>query len=76
MQLCNVNPFSFYPFFCPLNLIIFNVGSIDIPDNTWMYKVNIGANGFYQVNYDENNWKILLSQIRKKHTVRFLFLFS
>ncbi|XP_012558310.2 glutamyl aminopeptidase isoform X1 [Hydra vulgaris] len=42
---------------------------IDAPDNITMYKVNMGAFGFYQVNYDKNNWLALLSQMKEKHTI-------
>ena len=40
---------------------------IDGSDRLW-YLVNNRKSGFYRVNYDTNNWKLLLNQLKSDHT--------
>uniref|UniRef100_A0A4W3K4Y9 Aminopeptidase n=1 Tax=Callorhinchus milii TaxID=7868 RepID=A0A4W3K4Y9_CALMI len=39
-----------------------------VTGNQWIL-ANINVTGYYRVNYDENNWKNLLSQLEKDHKV-------
>lgn len=39
--------------------------------NGWI-KGNIGQTGFYRVNYDDNNWNILVTQLKHNHKVHFI----
>ncbi len=34
----------------------------------WWYLVNNHESGFYRVNYDYNNWMLLLNQLKSDHT--------
>ena len=36
-------------------------------DSTWIV-ANIKHAGFYRVNYDQHNWKLLIEQLKKDHT--------
>lgn len=38
--------------------------------NGWI-KGNIGQTGFYRVNYDDNNWNILVTRLKHNHKVHF-----
>lgn len=44
--------------------------SIDVSskDNEWFIG-NVKHSGFYRVNYDDNNWKLLLEQMNNDHTL-------
>lgn len=40
-----------------------------LPDsNTWIM-LNLQATGYYRVNYDENNWNLLVQQLETDHTL-------
>jgi hypothetical protein len=36
---------------------------------------NLDMAGFYRVNYDENNWKLIIEQLANDHKVFFLRIF-
>lgn len=40
------------------------------PENSGWLKVNSDEVGFYRVNYDVENWKALIKQLKEDHTVR------
>ena len=48
--------------------------SFDIPETSNWIKGNAGMYGYYRVNYDEDNWKKLVSQLHTNHKVRRLSL--
>ncbi|KAK7027938.1 hypothetical protein SK128_026273 [Halocaridina rubra] len=41
----------------------------DLPSNDEWVVFNIQETGYYRVNYDENNWNLLIQQLRDNHTV-------
>lgn len=40
----------------------------DSTDQTWILG-NLKHAGFYRVNYDEQNWKLIIDQLREEHTM-------
>lgn len=45
-----------------------SIGITHVPANDWIIG-NVKYAGFYRVNYDESNWKLLIAQLKEDHTL-------
>lgn len=59
-----------------LKLLIFFVSDTlkNLPNDTWII-ANVRQVGYYRVNYDSDNWELLLEQLLDNHTVRTFYEF-
>lgn len=50
------------------------LGTINrLPSSKYWIVGNVQEVGYYRVNYDEHNWKLLLKQFTDDHTVLYLY---
>ena len=45
-----------------------SVGSTDWPDSKTALVFNVQQNGYYRLNYDTENWKLIIKQLNEDHT--------
>ncbi len=54
-------------FFQNLKTVIITLGST-VDESSWIVG-NVKHAGFYRVNYDKNNWQLLIQQLKEDHTI-------